>query len=209
MGYRRAMTLAASDITGLVLAGGQGTRMGGVDKGLQPFRGQPLALHTLRRLQAQTGTTLISANRHLADYAAFGVPVWPDDGYEGPLAGPLAGLLAGLAHCHTPWLLAVPCDTPFFPTDLAARLAAAAQREQADIALAAAHDGALQPVCCLLRTTLQADLAACLQRGDRKVRAWQARHRSTTVVFNQPGDHPAAFANANTLAELQALEGTP
>ena len=209
MGYRRAMTLAASDITGLVLAGGQGTRMGGVDKGLQPFRGQPLALRTLRRLQAQTGTTLISANRHLADYAAFGVPVWPDDGYEGPLAGPLAGLLAGLAHCHTPWLLAVPCDTPFFPTDLAARLAAAAQREQADIALAAAHDGALQPVFCLLRATLQADLAARLQRGDRKVRAWQARHRCTTVVFNQPGDHPAAFANANTLAELQALEGTP
>lgn len=199
------------DITGLVLAGGQGSRMGGVDKGLQPFRGRALALHTLRRLQAQTGAAMLSANRNLAEYAAFGVPVWPDGdpapGHPG-YAGPLAGFLAGLAHCRTPWLLTVPCDTPFFPADLAARLAAAVQQSDADIALAAAHDGAPQPVFCLLRVSLHGDLAAYLQGGGRKVRAWAAQHRCTTVHFNQPGDDLDAFVNTNTLAELQALQGT-
>lgn len=197
------MSIPRQDITGLVLAGGQGSRMGGVDKGLQPFRGQPLALHALRRLQAQTGAALLSANRNLGAYEAFGVPVWPDD--EGG-EGPLAGFLAGLMHCHTPWLLTVPCDTPFFPTDLAVRLAAAAHRDDADIALAAAPDGDLQPVFCLLRASLRDELAAHLRQGGRKVRAWMGQHRCATVRFDQPGDDPGAFANANTLAELRALE---
>ena len=195
------MTIERQHITGLVLAGGQGSRMGGVDKGLQPFRGEPLALHALRRLQAQTGAAMVSANRNLGAYQAFGAPVWPDEGGEGPLAG----ILAGLAHSTTPWLLTVPCDTPFFPADLAARLALAAHG--ADMAIAAAPDGDLQPVFCLLRTSLRDDLAACLHQGGRKVRAWMGQHRCATVRFDQPGDDPRAFANANTLAELQALEG--
>ena len=195
------MMIERQHITGLVLAGGQGSRMGGVDKGLQPFRGEPLALHALRRLQAQTGAALVSANRNLGAYQAFGAPVWPDEGGEGPLAG----ILAGLAHSTTPWLLTVPCDTPFFPADLAARLALAACG--ADMAIAAAPDGDLQPVFCLLRTHLRDDLAAYLHQGGRKVRAWMGQHRCATVRFDQPGDDPRAFANANTLAELQALEG--
>ncbi|MFT4242257.1 MAG: molybdenum cofactor guanylyltransferase MobA [Acidovorax sp.] len=186
-------------ITGLVLAGGQGTRMGGVDKGLQAFRGQPLALHALRRLQPQVGALMFSANRNLPAYQAFGAPVWPDEGGEGPLAG----FLAGLAHCATPWLLTVPCDTPFFPADLAARLAAAAHGDNADIATAAAQGGDPQPVFCLLHARLRGDLADYLQGGGRKVRAWIARHRHTTARFD---DDPGAFANANTLAELRALE---
>lgn len=201
-----------ADITGLVLAGGRGTRMGGVDKGLQPFRGVPLARHALLRLQPQVGSVLLNANRNLATYAAWGVPVWPDASADD--VGPLAGFLTGLAHCPTPWLLTVPCDTPLFPPDLAARLAAAAEQGGADIALAAApEDGATgrssvrpQPVFSLLRVGLLQSLQRFTQDGGRKIQAWTAQQRCTLVPFVPPGDDARAFFNANTLAELQQLE---
>ena len=107
------MNIKISDITGLILAGGRGSRMGGVDKGLQDHLGVPLALHALRRLAPQVGTVMINANRNLDVYASMGVPVWPDEIPD--YAGPLAGMLAGLAHCETPYLATVPCDTPNFP----------------------------------------------------------------------------------------------
>ena len=97
--------------------------MGGLDKGLQPFQGKPLVRHVLQRLAPQVGAIMVNANRNLGDYAALGVPVWPDELADYP--GPLAGLAAGLAHCHTPYLASVPCDSPHFPTDLVARLAQA------------------------------------------------------------------------------------
>nr|WP_315428345.1 molybdenum cofactor guanylyltransferase MobA [uncultured Albidiferax sp.] len=194
-------------ITGLVLAGGQGTRMGGLDKGLQHYRGQPLALHALQRLQPQVGSLLLSANRHLDAYAAFGVPVWPDA--DNDFAGPLAGLLAGLSHCTTPYLASVPCDAPLFPTELVARLAAAQSAADADIAMASAPDahGVLrtQPVFCLLRTSLQRSLAQFLAIGGRKVGLWTALHHCVTVPFTETQD-TQAFFNANTLAELQSLD---
>jgi molybdopterin-guanine dinucleotide biosynthesis protein A len=192
-----------SQITGLVLAGGRGSRMGGVDKGLQPHRGRPLALHALHRLQPQVGPTALNANRNLEAYRAFGVPVWPDTLPDHP--GPLAGLLAGLSHCRTPWLVTVPCDTPDFPPDLVARLAAGLEAEGAELALAAsAEPGGLrtQPVFCLLRADLAGSLADFLQRGERKVDAWTAGHRSAVVAF----DDAAAFFNANTPAELERLQ---
>lgn len=202
------------DITGLVLAGGRGERMGGRDKGLQPFRGEALALRALRRLGPQVGATAVSANRHLDAYRAFGAPVWPDA--EAGHPGPLAGMLAGLRHCATPWLLTVPCDAPRFPRDLARRLADTAARAGADIAFAAApHEDAPpagarpavlrpQPVFCLLRATLADDLGAWLAGGGHKVQAWMARHAHVAVAFADG----QAFANVNTLAQLQALEGT-
>lgn len=200
------------DITGVVLAGGRATRMGGVDKGLQPFGGVALALHTLQRLQPQVGATLINANRNLSAYASFGVPVWPDSLAD--YAGPLAGFLTALEHCATPWLLTVPCDTPLFPTDLVARLAAAATAQGADIAMAAApladESGLVrvrpQPVFCLLRLTLHQSLAQFTASGGRAIRAWASQHACAVVPFDAPGDDPRAFCNANTLAELDALQ---
>ena len=204
----------SQDIAGLVLAGGRGSRMGGVDKGLQAFRGVPLVLHTLLRLQMQVGAVMVNANRNLATYESFGVPVWPDA--DSDYAGPLSGFLTGLKRCETPWLVTVPCDTPLFPQDLVRRLADAAEREQAQIAIAAApetsDDGGTrlraQPVFCLLRVELLESLVRFTQAGGRKIDTWTAQHRCVTVPFDTPGDDPKAFFNANTLAELQALERT-
>ena len=208
-------------ITALILAGGRGSRMGGVDKGLQNFNGLPLALHTLLRLQQQEsdliGDILINANRNLGAYEAFGVPVWPDSLPD--YAGPLAGFLTGLERCETPWLLTVPCDTPRFPLDLAARMAAAIESEDAEIAMACAPDaeGAgsgdsapvrPQPVFCLLPVRLLESLVAFTQEGGRKIDRWTGRHRTALVPFDRPGDDPKAFFNANTLDELQRLEAS-
>ncbi|MDE2368185.1 MAG: molybdenum cofactor guanylyltransferase MobA [Burkholderiales bacterium] len=197
------MTIAIDDITGLVLAGGRGSRMGGVDKGLQMHLGMPLALHALLRLQPQVGRAMVNANRNLAAYESMGVPVWPDPIED--YAGPLAGWLAGIEHCETPYLVTVPCDTPGFPTDLVARLATALAKADAEIAMAATREEGVvrrQPVFCLLRASLLESLVAYLHAGERKVDRWTARHRCVEVVF----DDAAAFFNANTLAELQQLQ---
>lgn len=218
------MTPPANDlqphhITGLVLAGGRGSRMGGVDKGLQNHLGMPLALHCLLRLQLQVGSAMVNANRNLGAYESMGVPVWPDT--QADFAGPLAGMLVGLEHCETPWLMTVPCDTPNFPLNLVERLAAAAQTEDADIAMAATREPALeaganadadadatgqpmvqvQPVFCLLKASLLESVQAFLDSGQRKIDRWTAQHRCATVVF----DDSAAFFNANTVEELRRL----
>lgn len=196
------------DITGVVLAGGRGSRMGGADKGLQNFNGMPLALNALMRLQLQVGHCMVNANRNLAAYESFGVPVWPDGLAD--YAGPLAGFLTALEHSETPWLATVPCDSPLFPLDLVPRLADALARDNADIAMVAARedDGQLraQPVFCLLRTDLLESLVRFTQGGGRKIDAWTAQNSTVLVPFDAPGDDPRAFVNANTLAELQQLE---
>ena len=199
-----------SEITGVILAGGRGSRMGGVDKGLQNFNGVPLALHTQLRLSPQVGELLINANRNLAAYESFGVPVWPDAASLGDFAGPLAGFLTGLERCETAFMMTVPCDTPLFPHDLVARLAAALEAEDADIAMAAAReeDGQLraQPVFCLMRSELLESVVRFTHGGGRKIDAWTAQHKTVLVPFGLPGDDPQAFVNANTLAELHQLE---
>lgn len=207
--------ISPSDITGLVLAGGRGSRMGGVDKGLQNFNGMPLALYTLLRLQMQTGHALISANRNLAAYESFGVPVWADP--IGDYSGPLSGFLAGLEQCETEYLVTVPCDTPLFPLDMVERLATALAFEDADIAMVAAPEddgkGSLalrsQPVFCMMRVSLLESLVAFTHGGGRKIDAWTGQHKTVLVPFDAPGDDPLAFSNANTLAELRALQLQP
>jgi molybdopterin-guanine dinucleotide biosynthesis protein A len=203
-------TIDGAEITGVILAGGRGSRMGGADKGLQNFNGVPLALHTLLRLQPQVGEVMVNANRNLAAYESFGVPVWPDTGGLDEFSGPLAGFLTGLERCETPYMLTVPCDTPLFGEDLVARLTQALARENADFAVVAApeEDGQLrpQPVFCLMRTAMLESLALFTAGGGRKIDAWTAQHKTVLVPFNLPGDNPRAFFNANTLAELHQLE---
>jgi molybdenum cofactor guanylyltransferase len=197
-------------ITAVILAGGRGSRMGGVDKGLQNFNGVPLALHTLLRLSPQVGDVMINANRNLAAYESFGVPVWPDSTSMGDYAGPLAGFMTGLERCETPYLLTVPCDTPLFPHDLVARLADALEEQSADFAVASApeEDGQTraQPVFCLMGTHMLESLHRFTQGGGRKIDAWTTQHKVAHVPFNLQGDDAQAFFNANTLAELHQLE---
>ena len=203
--------ISKNDITGVILAGGRGSRMGGADKGLQNFRGVPLAMFTMLRLAPQVGEVMVNANRNLAAYESFGVPVWPDALAD--FAGPLAGFLAGLEQCETDYLVTVPCDTPLFPQDLVARLAEALERDGADIAMAAAReeDGQVrsQPVFSLLRRELMESLVTFTHGGGRKIDAWTAQHKTVLVPFDQAGDEPSAFFNANTLAELHRLEQAP
>ncbi len=209
-----ANAIAAGDITALILAGGRGARMGGLDKGLQTFNAMPLALHALTRLQmgGQVGQIMINANRNLAAYESLGTPVWPD--VLADYAGPLAGFLTGLERCETPYLLTVPCDTPLLPLDLAGRLAQALQAGGADIAMAAApevdDDGRVQvrtqPVFCLLRVGLLESLTRFTGGGGRKIDAWTAQCHTVIVPFDRPGDNTRAFYNANTLDQLRQLE---
>jgi molybdopterin-guanine dinucleotide biosynthesis protein A len=194
-------------ITGLVLAGGRGSRMGGADKGLQVLDGRPLAVHALERLKPQVGTLMVNANRHLDTYRALGLQVVTD--VNSDFAGPLAGMLAGLLQATTPWAVTVPCDSPRFPADLVARLADTTRRAGTPVAIAATRgaNGALQPqpVFCLIATRLRDDLAAYLAAGERKIDRWTARHGQAVAVF----DDEAAFANANTAEELAALSAQP
>jgi molybdopterin-guanine dinucleotide biosynthesis protein A len=202
------MNPAREHITGLVLAGGRGMRMGGADKGLQTLHGEPLASHVLKRLAPQTGALLISANRHPDVYATLGAPFGAKvlaDTVPG-FPGPLAGLLAGLRAAGTVYVLSAPCDTPGLPAELAARLTQALDSNQADIATVTTTDAegqvSLHPVFALLRTSLADDLAAFLAAGERKVRAWYARHKTVEVAFTDE----RAFYNINSLQELADLE---
>jgi molybdenum cofactor guanylyltransferase len=193
-------------ISGLILAGGRATRMGGVDKGLQLHLGIPLALHALQRLEPQVAALMLNANRNLATYQAMGVPVWPDEPPD--FSGPLAGMLAGLEHCSTPYLATVPCDSPNFPADLVPRLMQGLASADGEIATAYTRDEAelrAQPVFCLMKTSLRDSLRQFIESGERKTGLFAARHRGVRVVFE---DAPA-FANANTLGELATLQTSP
>ncbi len=200
-----------NEITGIVLAGGRGTRMGGVDKGLQLYNGLPLAKHAIQQLMPQVGFLLINANRNLEIYEAWGQQFSAHVIVDGlaDFAGPLAGFLAGMQSCKTPFLMTVPCDTPRFPNDLVARLSEAMIQNNADIAMVSSPDdeGVLrhQPVFCLIKRELATSLKIFTDAGGRKIGAWASQHKLVRVNFNQTHDDPKAFYNANTLADLQQL----
>ena len=169
--------------------------MGGADKGLVDYQGRPLVEWVLDVLAPQVGEIVISANRNLERYAAYGRRVLPDTLPDYP--GPLAGVLAALQAVTTDWLLVVPCDTPHLPADLAFRLLGAAQLEGVPLAVAE-DDARIHHSCFLVRTDRRDDLAAFLARGERAVRHWQAGLASTSVRFDA-----AAFANVNRPDDLQ------
>lgn len=189
-------------ITGALLSGGAGSRMGGIDKGLLELAGRPLAAHVLDALRAQTGAQLINANRSLDAYRTLGAPVVSDSDWGAEAyPGPLAGIHAVLAAADTEWVLCAPCDAPLLPTDLALHLGMAVEAQGADVAVVEA-EGRLHPVHALIRRALVDDLAAAIGDGERKVMAWYRRHRWVAVDFGAAAD---PFANINTPEELQAL----
>jgi len=174
--------------------------MGGVDKGLQPFRGKPMVAHVLERLAPQVGTILVNANRNVEAYAAFGHRVIADE--IAGFAGPLAGFERGLAHATTPLVVTAPCDSPFLPVGLVARLRGALEAEHADLAVAKTGDQA-HPVFSLMRREVHASLRDFLASGQRKIDKWYAALRVIEVPFD---DEPDAFLNVNTREELAMLE---
>jgi molybdopterin-guanine dinucleotide biosynthesis protein A len=187
----------AAAVTGLVLAGGQGRRMGGVDKGLQLLQGRPLVAWVLERLGPQVDEILISANQNLDRYGSFGHPVLPDE--VGGFAGPLAGLERGLARARHELVVTAPCDSPFLPGDLVNRLHQALMRNDAQLAVA--RTGVQpHPVFCLCRRSLHAGLRAYLASGGRKIDAWYGGLRVAEVPFD---DVAEAFSNINTRDELR------
>jgi molybdenum cofactor guanylyltransferase len=187
---------ATERLAAVILAGGEGRRMGGADKGLVEYRGRPLIEWGLAVLVPQVDELVISANRNLDAYAAYGHRVLPDTLPDYP--GPLAGVLAAMQAVAADWLLVAPCDTPHLPADLASRLLSAARREGVPLAVAA-DAGRTHHSCFLVRTDQRDHLAAFLGRGERAVRHWQAGLASTTVQFDA-----ACFANVNQPQDLGA-----
>ena len=190
-------------VAGLILAGGQGSRMQGSDKGLVLLGGEPLVAHVARRLAPQVGPLILSANRNADIYARYGRVVADDTDALGAWQGPLAGLAAGLAAAAPcEWLVVAPCDTPFLPADLAHRLIAAARAAGAPLAYAVAG-GQRHPACMALRTSMLPVLRDYLAAGERKVGLWQSRVGAVGAPFD---DAPGAFMNLNTPEELAAAE---
>jgi len=187
-------------VSGIVLAGGQGSRMGGVDKGLQPFRGKPMVAHVIERLAPQVDELLINANRNPDDYARFGHRVIADEipGF----AGPLAGFERGLAHASGELVATVPCDSPFLPADLVARLRTQLESTDAELAVARTGDQP-HPVFTLMRRDVLPSLQRFLGSGQRKIDRWYGELRVAEVAFDDEAD---AFLNINTRDELAKLE---
>lgn len=181
-------------VSGVILAGGESRRMGGHDKGLLIYDGQPLIQHVIQRIAPQVNELLINANRHPAAYAAFGYPVVRDDSPD--FLGPLAGMLAGLKAAQHEWVLTVPCDTPFLPADLVSRLSLAAT---ADVDIVVASAARIHATVMLCRRSLAPSLANALAQGERKVQHWQALQRRAIAEFVDE----SAFSNLNTPQQLE------
>ena len=188
-------------MTGIVLAGGQGRRMGSVDKGLALLLGRPMAAHVIERFAPQVDEILINANRNMTEYMALGHAVIPDA--IGGYAGPLAGLHVGLTHAAHPLVATVPCDSPFLPHDLVARLSSALSDNAADIAVARTFEQP-HPVFALVRRSVLPHLTQFLQEGGRKIDAWYATLEAIEVAFDDQAD---AFRNINTADELRLAAG--
>ena len=187
-------------ITGVILAGGQGRRMGSVDKGLRELRGKPMIEWVLERFAPQVDAVLINANQNLDVYARFGHPVVTDE--IGGYAGPLAGLQSALRAARHPRVATVPCDSPFLPEDLVARLDTALQAGNAQLAVARTGNQP-HPVFCLCRRDVLPHLTGFLAGGGRKIDAWYATLRVVEVAFDDEAD---AFSNINTPEELLSFE---
>lgn len=198
------MPTNTQNITAVILAGGQGSRLGGRDKGLVEFNKIPLVQHLINRIQPQVTEIMISANRNIDIYANLGFPVYEDEIIDADnpnnFLGPLAGILKALKQCQTEWLLTVPADSPFIPDDLALRLS----QNIRDNKIVIVHDGErLQPTFALIHKSLESSLETFLKQGERKTRVWMQQQPHTVVDFS---DETNAFININTENDLKNAE---
>ncbi|KMK85194.1 molybdenum cofactor guanylyltransferase MobA [Pectobacterium brasiliense] len=185
-------------ITGVILAGGRATRMGGHDKGLIALNGEPLYLHVLSRLKAQVNEVMISANRNQAVYAQSGCRIISD--FDTSFPGPLAGILSGLHASRSEWVAFVPCDVPALPCDLVNRLWQA--RGEANAAYAT--DGERpHPTLLLINKNLIESLETYLHLGNRKLMLFMEQVGANAVSFS---DQPEAFRNMNSPEDLSNWE---
>ncbi len=193
-----------SEVTGLILAGGRATRMGGEDKGLITLAGQPLVKHLADKLALQCGEVLISANRNVDAYAKLGFAVVSDSpgNIGGDFQGPLAGMLSGLKSCQSQWMITAPCDGPFLEHQYVSKMVAAREQAGADIAVAYAQDR-IQPVYVLLNVNLIHSLTNFLDSGERKIDRWLATFETTEVDFSYSEE---MFININTREQLEQAE---
>ena len=190
-------------LVGVILAGGLGRRMGGVDKGLRELHGRPMVAAVIERFAPQVGELLINANQNIETYAQFGYRVIPD--VIGGFAGPLAGLHRGLSAATHELVATVPCDSPFLPLDLIARLYGALSTNQAELAVARTGDQP-HPVFCLTHKSVLPGLTTFLESGGRKIDTWYAALKVVEVRFD---DEAAAFSNINTPDELRQMQRSP
>lgn len=194
------MSIPIESIEAVILAGGMGRRMGGVDKGLQTFKQAPLALHALLRIGPQVGRVMINANRNIGVYEGFGLDIVCDR--EPDFAGPLAGMHAALVETNSPFLVTVPCDVPLFPMNLVEKLSAPFEGRPDLMLTVAATQGRAHPVFCMMRLDVFDSLETFIRKGGRKIDTWYAELVHEQVEF---GDEHA-FHNVNTLPELKELE---
>ncbi len=192
------MPTKTQNLTAVILAGGQGSRLGGLDKGLIQLQQISLIQHVINRIKPQVTEIIISANRNLDVYTDLGFSVYKDEISD--FAGPLAGILKALQQCQSEWLLTIPADSPFIADDLAQRLI----QNIEDNKIAIAHDGErLQPTFSLIHKSLESSLKDFLQKGERKTRVWMQQQPHTIVDFSDQAD---AFININTQEELNNAE---
>lgn len=195
-------TIPREDITAIVLSGGAGSRVGGVDKGWLPWRGHPLIERVISRLRPQVGAIVVSANRNHEQYRQLDVEVVPD--WTPGFAGPLAGLIAAWARCETPWVLVVPVDAPCVAEHLALSLIDTAMRHPRSLAVVA-HDGnRTQPLFCILHSCARTDMLAYWSEGGRSVDTWLRR---VSAVESPLVDAPDCFWNMNQLEDFFGADG--
>ncbi|MDH5648691.1 MAG: molybdenum cofactor guanylyltransferase [Gammaproteobacteria bacterium] len=194
------MTITQKDITGVILAGGKGSRFDGKDKGLIVIAGRPMVAHIIDQLAPQVGSIIINANRSLEQYSAYGFPVIADDTTD--YRGPLAGVASAMKRAVTPYILTVPCDSPRLPKDLSVRFMNCMNTKNPDICVA--HDGQrMQPVTALYRCTLLSDLTTAIDKGELGVQRWISSQNHATADFS---DQISTFANINTRVEKEEFE---
>jgi len=192
--------MATSRITGIILAGGQARRMGGQDKGLIQLAHKPMIEYVLNAIKPQVDDIIINANRNQVVYEEYGFPVVADkiEGY----CGPLAGMASGLQAAKTPFVVTVPCDSPFIPDNLVHKLYSILQDEDAEICTANAN-GRLQPVFTLMKSELLPSMLDFLNNGERKIDKWFVKHHLAIADFSE---QPDTFININSTEELTAIE---